>query len=348
MRFDRGHGYDRPAGDVPAVRCGRSAVPTGSARAAAPRCQRSRRIAIPRPGRSAEGPCADCGNDADFDEYCTVCGHRRAEPDRDEADLGGIVLITDRGLEHAAQRGCRRGRDAGGQRSPNGPMRSPSPCATGSRPPVSAHVAAVAASTAGVDAMLAALVASRKARAAVLAGLRAAANGRRPRPATDPASAPSCTYTAATVVPTSAGNSADHGRQRRRQQGVLASRTARSAATADGRRLGGAGTDHRGRRGRFGSRATRRAHPDPLARRRHRSEAVVGLERADDHRRRSRLAAAVHATDCGTTCPTPPTSHDSAAVPTRARRRAHSPNTHCDAGGHDNITVAVIPIGGTS
>ena len=60
-----------------------------------------RRVAIPRPGQSAAGPCADCGNEAYFDEYCTVCGHRRAEPDRDEADLGGIVLITDRGIEHA-------------------------------------------------------------------------------------------------------------------------------------------------------------------------------------------------------------------------------------------------------
>ena len=69
---------------------------------------------------------------------------------------------------------------------------------------MSAHMAAVAASTAGVDAMLAALVASRKAHAAVLAGLRAAANAAAAA-ATDSASAPSCTYTAATVVPTSAG-----------------------------------------------------------------------------------------------------------------------------------------------
>src|SRR6478672_3037544 len=63
-----------------------------------------RRVAIPRSGRARDDlgqPCADCGNDALFDDYCTVCGHRRAEPDRDEASLGGIVLITDRGIEHA-------------------------------------------------------------------------------------------------------------------------------------------------------------------------------------------------------------------------------------------------------
>ena len=138
-----------------------------------------RRVAIPRPGQSAAGPCADCGNDADFDEYCTVCGHRRAEPDRDQADLGGIVLITDRGIEHArnedaAAAGILVGSDS----------RRPDAIAVAVCDGVSAsddaHTAAVAASKAGVDAMLAALVASRKARAAVLAGL--AEPRRTPRP----------------------------------------------------------------------------------------------------------------------------------------------------------------------
>ena len=32
----------------------------------------------------------------------------------------------------------------------------------------------------------------------------------------------------------------------------------------------------------------------------------------------------------------------------RPRRRAHWSTTRCSAGGHDNITVAVIPIGGSS
>ena len=47
-----------------------------------------------------EAPCADCGDETYVDEYCTVCGNRRAEPARDQAELDGIVLITDRGLEH--------------------------------------------------------------------------------------------------------------------------------------------------------------------------------------------------------------------------------------------------------
>jgi PPM family protein phosphatase len=164
---------------------------------------KARRIAIPRSGVSTKAPCADCGNEVDFDDYCTVCGHRRAEPDRDEASLDGIVLITDRGIEHprnedAAAAGVLVGSDAG----------RPDAIAVAVCDGVSssdeAHRAAVAASTAGVDAMLAALGTSRKARAAVLAGLENAGKAA-VAAATDPAKAPSCTYTAAIVVPASAG-----------------------------------------------------------------------------------------------------------------------------------------------
>ncbi len=285
-----------------------------------------RRIAIPRPGQSAAGPCADCGNDADFDEYCTVCGHRRAEPDRDKADLGGIVLITDRGIEHARNEDAAAAGVLVGSNSQRPDAIAVAVC-DGVSSSDGAHMAAVAASTAGVDAMLAALVASRKAHAAVLAGLRAAANA---------AAAAADRSGLGAVLHVHRGDchpdfrreNADHGRQRRRQQGVLASRSARSAATADGRRLAGAGTDNRGGCGRFGSRATRGAHPDSLARRRHRNGAVVGVECADDHCRRVRVGWCCAATDSGTTCPTRQTSHDSAAVPTRARPHAHSPNTH--------------------
>jgi serine/threonine protein phosphatase PrpC len=162
-----------------------------------------RRVAIPRAGWTAEGPCADCGNETHTDGYCTVCGHRRAEPDRDEADLGGIVLITDRGLEHARNEDAAAAgivADSLGER----PHAIAVAVCDGVSTSVDAHAAAVAASKAGVDAMLAALATSRKARPAVLAGLadaaKAAAAAR-----TDPSTAPSCTYTAATVVPTRAG-----------------------------------------------------------------------------------------------------------------------------------------------
>lgn len=161
-----------------------------------------RRVAIPRSLEGAAGPCSDCGNQTYIDDYCTVCGHRRAEPDRDEADIDGLRLITDRGLEHA------RNEDAAAAGIVAGSDTEPEAVAVAVCDGVStsgdAHAAAVAASNAGVDAMLAALAALRGGRAAVLAGLadaaRAAAAAR-----TKSASAPSCTYTAATVVPASAG-----------------------------------------------------------------------------------------------------------------------------------------------
>jgi serine/threonine protein phosphatase PrpC len=162
-----------------------------------------RRIAIPQGGRFLDGPCADCGNEADFEDYCTVCGHRRAEPDRDQADIGGIVLITDRGIEHA------RNEDAAAAAMLVGSdIARPDAIAVAVCDGVStsdeAHMAALAASKAGVDAMLAAFVTSRKARAAALAGLEEAAKAAAGA-GTGSAAAPSCTYTAAIVVPTSAG-----------------------------------------------------------------------------------------------------------------------------------------------
>lgn len=160
-----------------------------------------RRVAVPRQGRYVDGPCADCGNDAHVDEYCTVCGHRRAEPDRDQAEVGGIVLITDRGLEHA------RNEDAAAAGTVAGNVPEPDSIAVAVCDGVSssgdAHMAAVAASNAGVDAMLAALAASRNARSAILAGLADAANAA--AATTNASTSPSCTYTAALVVPTSAG-----------------------------------------------------------------------------------------------------------------------------------------------
>jgi serine/threonine protein phosphatase PrpC len=150
-----------------------------------------------------DGPCADCGNDAHVDEYCTVCGHRRAEPDRDQAEVGEIVLITDRGLEHARNEdACAAGivvADNGSE-----PDSIAVAVCDGVSTSGDAHMAAVAASIAGVDAMLAALAASRNARSAVLAGLSDAAKAAAAAP-TNASSSPSCTYTAAVVVPTSAG-----------------------------------------------------------------------------------------------------------------------------------------------
>jgi PPM family protein phosphatase len=160
-----------------------------------------RQVAIPRSLEGAAGRCSDCGNETYTDDYCTVCGHRRAEPDRDQADIGAIALITDRGIEHARNEDAAAAGIVGGTEQPDAIAVA---VCDGVSTSGDAHAAAVAASKAGVDTMLAALAASRTTRAAVLAGLADAAKAAAAAK-TDAASAPSCTYTAATVVPTSAG-----------------------------------------------------------------------------------------------------------------------------------------------
>jgi serine/threonine protein phosphatase PrpC len=162
-----------------------------------------RRVAVPQDARFTEGPCADCGNDDNFDEYCTVCGHRRAEPDRDEADLGRIALVTDRGIEHsrnedAAAAGVLIGTDA------DRPEAIAVAVCDGVSSSHEAQMASGAASKAGAASMLTTFAANRNASAAMLAGLDNAAKAAAAA-ATDPARPPSCTYTAAIVVPTSAG-----------------------------------------------------------------------------------------------------------------------------------------------
>jgi serine/threonine protein phosphatase PrpC len=161
------------------------------------------RVAIPRPGL-AEGPCVDCGVDSFSDGYCSGCGHRRAEPDRDEAQLGVMVLVTDRGLHHA------RNEDAAAAGMVTGILglreaRAIAVCdgvSTSGEP----QVAAVAASKAGVEGMLADLATSGGTHAAVVAGLAAATKAASEAGAgMDPANAPSCTYTAAAVTTNTEG-----------------------------------------------------------------------------------------------------------------------------------------------
>ena len=144
------------------------------------------RVAVPRSGRSEQGSCTD--------------------PVRDEADLDDVVVITDRGLEHsrnedAAAAGIVVDIDTGR------PYAIAVAVCDGVSTSDDAHMASAAATTAGVEAMLATLAASRKPHPAVLAGLADAAkaaaatntgNGR--------SVAPSCTCTAAAVVFSQAGH----------------------------------------------------------------------------------------------------------------------------------------------
>ena len=142
--------------------CGTHASPrTGNARTAAPPRRRSDRSRCRGRLQSADGQA----------------------PDRRENQLGAIVLITDRGIEHSRiEDACAAGTVAG---------------VVGEQPPAIAAVvcdgvstsaegqnASRAASVAGVDAMLEALAASGDLTSVMLAGLsaaaRAAANSTRP------------------------------------------------------------------------------------------------------------------------------------------------------------------------
>lgn len=157
-----------------------------------------RTVAIPQHGLSSDGPCADCGNTDHTDGYCTVCGHRRADPDRDQAELGPVLMITDRGLQHPHNEDAAAAGIIGSDAAR--PHAIAIAVCDGVSSSTAAHTAAVAASAAGVDAMLAAFGESRSPRAVVTAGLQHAAMAAAGAQ-TDPSHTPSCTYTAAIVVP---------------------------------------------------------------------------------------------------------------------------------------------------
>ena len=161
------------------------------------------RVSLPRPGTTPPGPCVDCSNGHYVDDYCGVCGNRRAEPDRREAEVGGIALVSDRGLEHARNEDAAAAGLVGPARSR--PWAAVAAVCDGVSTSNDAHTAAVAASTAGVDAMLAALAARRSGHTAVLAGLAEAARAAADAPGADSAMGPSCTYTGAVVIPIDRG-----------------------------------------------------------------------------------------------------------------------------------------------
>ncbi|MDX1872843.1 PP2C family protein-serine/threonine phosphatase [Mycolicibacterium sp. 120266] len=152
-------------------------------------------VVIPRRGR-ADGPCTNCGAVMSADGYCPTCGQSRAEPDRDEASLGGVAMVTDRGVEHA------RNEDAGavGILAPTD-ARRPQAIAVvicdGVSTSINPQLASGAAARAGVTAMLDALSGSQDAVTAMYAGLAGAAAA----PMAGPGIPGSCTFTAVIVLP---------------------------------------------------------------------------------------------------------------------------------------------------
>lgn len=157
----------------------------------------ARRIALPRPDPDPALPCEGCGGTHyEADGYCGGCGQLRPQPDRFEADLGAVYVMTDRGIVHA------RNEDAvaaavveDGATRPIVTVIAVSDGVSTSEDP---QAASGAAARAGVDACLTALAEARSGTAVVMAGLTAASQAVRAI-ATDDSNAPSCTYVSAIV-----------------------------------------------------------------------------------------------------------------------------------------------------
>ncbi|GAB2714774.1 hypothetical protein GCM10027089_43490 [Nocardia thraciensis] len=152
------------------------------------------RTALPDLAIDPAAACDQCGR-TDFDDrYCAGCGARHRPPDRAEADLGVVQLITDRGIAHA------RNEDAVAAAvldDASGPTIVIAVCdgvSTSDDPQVASGTAA----RTGVDACLAALAADRTAAEAVIDGLEAAFEAVRGVSIADGHS-PSCTYVAAVL-----------------------------------------------------------------------------------------------------------------------------------------------------
>jgi PPM family protein phosphatase len=122
-------------------------------------------------------------------------------PDRDEDHLDAVVLITDRGIQHT------RNEDAAAAGTVPGALGEPAIAAVvcdGVSTSAEGQNAARAASVAGVDAMLDTLAAARDLTSVMMAGLSEAAMAAADAKSGDDESLPasSCTYTAAVVVST--------------------------------------------------------------------------------------------------------------------------------------------------
>ncbi|WP_062981945.1 PP2C family protein-serine/threonine phosphatase [Nocardia anaemiae] len=157
----------------------------------------ARRIALPRSDPNAAPTCEGCGGTRyDADGYCGGCGQLRPQPDRFEADLGAVYVMTDRGIAHA------RNEDAVAaavvEDGADRPIVTVIAVSDGVSTSDDPQAASGAAARAGVDACLTALAEARSGTAVVLAGLTAASRAVRDIARHD-GHAPSCTYVSAIV-----------------------------------------------------------------------------------------------------------------------------------------------------
>ncbi|MGQ4618682.1 PP2C family protein-serine/threonine phosphatase [Nocardia sp. R7R-8] len=155
-----------------------------------------RYVALPGPDATS---CVDCGGDHfHADGRCARCGRSRSAADRLDADLGAVVVLTDRGIVHARNEdavaaGVLEG--AGSEVDTAVVIAVSDGVSTSSRP----QAASGAAVRAGVGATAAALATGQRATEAIMAGLSAAVQAVRDVDVSD-GPAPSCTYVSAIVA----------------------------------------------------------------------------------------------------------------------------------------------------
>lgn len=133
----------------------------------------------------------------------------RTDSDRDEAALGGIAVVTDRGITHARNEdAATAGILVAGPENADGPSHAIAVVVCdGVSSSINPQVASAAAAQAGIASILDALASSGDPRAAMLAGLAAAARAAaQPEPQTGLAG--SCTFTAVIVIPAAGGTAA--------------------------------------------------------------------------------------------------------------------------------------------
>ncbi|WP_280268117.1 PP2C family serine/threonine-protein phosphatase [Nocardia wallacei] len=154
-----------------------------------------RRAALPDLTVEPAAVCDQCGaTDFDDDRYCASCGARHRPPDRAEADLGVVQLITDRGIAHARNEDAVAAAVLDGASGPTIVIAVSDGVSTSEDP----QVASGTAVRTGVDACLAALATDRTAAEAVIDGLEAAFEAVR-GVSIAAGHAPSCTYVSAVL-----------------------------------------------------------------------------------------------------------------------------------------------------
>ncbi|MFD6161108.1 protein phosphatase 2C domain-containing protein [Nocardia sp. NPDC060256] len=156
-----------------------------------------KRIALPNNEPGPPSACDGCGGlQYDGDGYCVDCGQLRGAPDRFDADLGAVAVVTDRGISHA------RNEDAVAAAVLDGTGAAPGTVvlvvADGVSSSEDPQVASGTAARTGVDACRTALLDGLPAAEAAMAGLAAAAQAVRDIAVAD-GHAPSCTYVSAVV-----------------------------------------------------------------------------------------------------------------------------------------------------